>query len=73
VKQPQINVFCDADEHVNIIGRRAMSRLMPAVNMRLEPTRFHHSRVFRNPLARMLMIDDGYYFFRSDRAARDSP
>ena len=60
---PQLNVFNEVDEHVNVFGRRGMVKL--ARNAGLGPLnlRFHHSRVFDNPFARALAIDDGYHFF----------
>lgn len=64
VHVPQINVFDEVDEHVNVMGRHAMKRLVAAAGLELEPTRFHHSPLFHNPIARLLGVDDGYYFIR---------
>jgi SAM-dependent methyltransferase len=65
VHVPQINVFDEVDEHVNVMGRRAMRKLVAAVGLKLESTRFHHSPLFRNAIARALAVDDGYYFIRA--------
>ena len=64
VTAPQINVFAEVDEHVNIMGRRAMHRLLKQVGLTLEPIRFHHSPVFNNAVVRVAGLDDGYYFAR---------
>ena len=61
VSKPQLNIFCEVDEHVNMLGRRAMALLVRAAGLRLLPMRFHHSKVFDNPLVRALGLDDGYY------------
>lgn len=65
VRQPQLNVFTEADEHVNVLGRRAMRRLSKAADLDLLADRFHHSRLFDNTLFRALGLDDGYYFMKS--------
>jgi 2-polyprenyl-3-methyl-5-hydroxy-6-metoxy-1,4-benzoquinol methylase len=65
VRRPQLNVFADADEHVNMIGRRAMRRLASAVGLDVLAERFHHSRLFDNAVFRALGLDDGYYFMKS--------
>ena len=59
---PQINVFYDVDQHVNMFSRKAMGRLLEGVGLRLLDQRFHHSRVYDNALFRGLRLDDGYYF-----------
>jgi len=64
VRQPQLNVFRDADEHVNMLGRRAMRRLAEAVGLAVLAERFHHSPLFDNTLFRALGLDDGYYFIK---------
>jgi len=64
VRQPQLNVFGEADEHVNMLGRRAMRRLTDAVGLDLLAERFHHSPLFDNALFRALGLDDGYYFIK---------
>lgn len=61
IAKPQLNIFCEVDEHVNMLGRRAMTLVARAVGLRLLPARFHHSKVFDNPLVRILGLDDGYY------------
>jgi hypothetical protein len=62
VQVPQINAFREVDEHVNMLSRRAMHRLLAAADLRPMKIRYHHSRVFNNVLARAMRIDDGYYF-----------
>jgi SAM-dependent methyltransferase len=64
VRQPQLNVFGEADEHVNMLGRRAMRRLADAVGLDLLADRFHHSPLFDNAVFRALGLDDGYYFVK---------
>jgi 2-polyprenyl-3-methyl-5-hydroxy-6-metoxy-1,4-benzoquinol methylase len=61
VTAPQLNVFGEVDEHLNMLGRRAMGRLVDNAGLRLQPLRWHHSPVFDNPLVRTLGLDDGYY------------
>ena len=63
VSRPQLNVFTEADEHVNMISRRAMQRLAQAAGLRALPLRFHPSRIYDNPIFRTLGLDDGYYHF----------
>jgi SAM-dependent methyltransferase len=62
VRRPQLNIFGEVDEHLNMLGRRAMTALVHAVGLRLRPSRFHHSKVYDNPAVRALGLDDGYYF-----------
>jgi len=64
VRQPQLNVFAEVDEHVNMLGRRAMRRLADAVGLDLLAERFHHSPLFDNAIFRALGLDDGYYFIK---------
>lgn len=59
---PQINIFYDVDQHVNMFSRKAMGRLLESVGLRLLDQRFHHSRAYDNVLFRSLRLDDGYYF-----------
>jgi 2-polyprenyl-3-methyl-5-hydroxy-6-metoxy-1,4-benzoquinol methylase len=61
VSRPQLNVFVEADEHVNMLGRRAMKALAEKAGLRLKPIRLHHSRVYDNAAFRALGLDDGYY------------
>lgn len=61
VNHPQLNVFAEVDQHVNLFSRKAMGRLSQAVGLKLMDVRFHHSPVFDNRLVRALAIDDGYY------------
>lgn len=61
VSRPQINVFTEADEHVNMLGRRAMGRLAQAAGLEPLRRRFHPSPIYNNPLYRALGLDDGYY------------
>lgn len=62
VTKPQLNIFHESDEHINMLGRRAMANLTQRVGLTLLPDRFHHSRVFNNMVFRVLGLDDGYYF-----------
>ncbi len=62
VMAPQLNIFYEADEHVNMFSRKAMSRLLQRVGLRLLDVRFHHSLAYNNLLFRSLRLDDGYYF-----------
>ncbi|MEO7338091.1 MAG: hypothetical protein ABIV63_16075, partial [Caldimonas sp.] len=62
VEMPQLNAFGEVDEHLNMMGRRAMRRLTLASGLHLQPTRFHHSWVYDNAVVRGLGLDDGYYF-----------
>lgn len=59
---PQLNVFYDVDQHVNMFSRKAMERLLQRVGLRLLDVRFHHSLAYNNALFRGLRLDDGYYF-----------
>lgn len=59
---PQLNIFGEVDEHVNIFSRKAMSCLLQDAGLRLLDIRFHHSLAYNNPLFRGLGLDDGYYF-----------
>jgi len=61
VRRPQLNIFGEVDEHLNMLGRRAMAALVQAVGLRLRPSRFHHSKVYNNLAVRALGLDDGYY------------
>lgn len=63
VSRPQLNVFTEADEHVNMLSRAAMLRLAQAAGLRPLPVRFHPSRIYDNPVFRALGLDDGYYHF----------
>lgn len=62
VSIPQINIFYDVDQHVNMFSRKAMDRLLHGVGLRLLDVRFHHSLAYNNSLFRGLCLDDGYYF-----------
>jgi 2-polyprenyl-3-methyl-5-hydroxy-6-metoxy-1,4-benzoquinol methylase len=62
VMVPQLNIFYESDEHVNMFSRKAMGRLLHRVGLRLLDVRFHHSLAYNNPLFRGLRLDDGYYF-----------
>lgn len=62
VSIPQINIFYDVDQHVNIFSRKAMGSLLQSTGLRLLDVRFHHSLAYNNPLFRSLRLDDGYYF-----------
>jgi len=59
---PQINIFYDVDQHVNMFSRKAMERLLHSVGLRLLDIRFHHSLAYDNVVFRALGLDDGYYF-----------
>jgi SAM-dependent methyltransferase len=62
IAAPQLNIFNEVDEHVNIFSRKAMGHLLQKVGLRLLDTRFHHSPIYNNKLYRGLGLDDGYYF-----------
>jgi 2-polyprenyl-3-methyl-5-hydroxy-6-metoxy-1,4-benzoquinol methylase len=62
VTTPQLNLFCEVDEHLNMFGRRAMTALARGVGLDILPIRFHHSAVYDNAVFRTLRLDDGYYF-----------
>lgn len=62
VRKPQLNIFRESDEHLNMLGRRAMTKLAQRVGLTPLSVRFHHSRVFNNLAFRFLGLDDGYYF-----------
>ncbi|WP_280154576.1 class I SAM-dependent methyltransferase [Piscinibacter sp. XHJ-5] len=62
VNAPQLNIFGEVDEHLNMLGRRAMARLIHGAGLKLLPIRFHHSPVYDNPVYRAFALDDGYYF-----------
>lgn len=68
IARPQINVFSEVDEHLHMLGRIAMTRLVRSVGLVVEPTRFHHSSLMRQPIVRACGIDDGYYFIRRSDA-----
>jgi SAM-dependent methyltransferase len=59
---PQLNIFREVDEHVNIFSRKAMGFLLKSAGLRLLNVRFHHSRAYNNSFFRGLRLDDGYYF-----------
>ena len=59
---PQINIFAEVDQHVNMFSRKAMGQLLQSVGLRLLDVRFHHSLAYNNALFRSLGLDDGYYF-----------
>lgn len=59
---PQLNIFGEVDEHVNIFSRKAISRLLQNAGLRLLDVRFHHSLVYNNPLYRGIGLESGYYF-----------
>lgn len=59
---PQINIFGEVDQHVNIFSRKAMKRLLRSVGLRLLDVRFHHSFAYNNVVFRSLCLEDGYYF-----------
>ena len=65
VTRPQLNVFGEVDEHLNMLGRRAMAALARGAGLRLSPLRFHHSPVYDNAAVRALGLDDGYYFMHT--------
>lgn len=58
---PQLNIFGEVDEHVNIFSRKAMGRLLQGAGLRLLNIRFHHSSLYNNAIYRGLRLDDGYY------------
>jgi 2-polyprenyl-3-methyl-5-hydroxy-6-metoxy-1,4-benzoquinol methylase len=60
--RPQINIFHEVDEHVNMLGRRAINALTHLVGLRVLPLRFHHSKAYDNAVVRALGLDDGDYF-----------
>lgn len=62
VAVPQINIFGEVDQHVNIFSRKAMDRLLQSVGLRLLDVRFHHSLAYNNILFRGLRLEDDYYF-----------
>lgn len=59
---PQINIFGEVDQHVNIFSRKAMNRLLQNTGLRLLDVRFHHSQAYNNVLFRGLLLNNGYYF-----------
>jgi SAM-dependent methyltransferase len=62
ISVPQINVFQEVDEHVNMFSRTAMRRLVKSAGLQLLSIRFHHNLAYRNPIFRGLGLDDGNYF-----------
>jgi len=62
VMSPQLNIFYESDEHVNMLSRSAMDLLLQRVGLTLLDKRFHHSHAYNNPIFRRLRLDDGYYF-----------
>jgi len=62
IAAPQINIFGEVDQHVNIFSRKAMGRLLQNTGLRLLDVRFHHSFAYNNVLFRGLRLNDGYYF-----------
>ena len=73
VMRPQINLFTEVDEHVNVFSRRAMRRLIASAGLGLLDRRYHHSPLFDNAPFRALGLDDGYYFIVQDPAASHRP
>jgi SAM-dependent methyltransferase len=59
---PQLNIFREVDEHVNVFSRKAMRKLLKVVGLRPLAIRFHHSFAYDNVIFRTLRLDDGYYF-----------
>jgi len=64
VTRPQLNIFGEVDEHLNMLSRRAMKALAGRANLQVLPNRFHHSPVYDNVWIRGLGLDDGYYFIK---------
>jgi hypothetical protein len=64
VVRPQLNIFSDADQHVNMLGRRAMRQLAHRAALQRLPFRFHHSKVYDSAVVRLLGLDDGYHFLK---------
>lgn len=62
VSIPQLNIFREVDEHVNIFSRKAMINLLSNADLYLLDARFHHSLAYNNILFRKLKLDDGYFF-----------
>lgn len=62
VAVPQINIFGEVDQHVNIFSLKAIDRLLQSVGLRLLDIRYHHSLAYNNILFRGLRLEDGYYF-----------
>jgi SAM-dependent methyltransferase len=62
IKVPQLNIFSEVDEHVNLLSRTAMGHLLHNAGLRLMDIRFHHSPLINNFFYRSLGLDDGYYF-----------
>ena len=65
VVHPQLNIFNEVDEHVNMLGRKSVRRLASATGLKIMPIRYHHSRAFNNVAFRLLGLDDGYYFLKN--------
>ena len=62
VLAPQLNIFGEVDEHVNIFSRQAANRLLQMAGLRLLDVHFHHSKFYNNVLFRILNLNDGNYF-----------
>ena len=73
VMRPQINLFTEVDEHVNVFSRRAMRRLVANAALRLLDRRYHHSPLFDNAPFRALGLDDGYYFIAQSPGTTHRP
>lgn len=59
----QFNLFYDPEQHVNYFSRKAMKVLTKKVGgCQLTDSRFHHSTLLNNRMARMLRFETGYYF-----------
>ena len=63
----QFNLFYDPEQHVNYFSRKAMKVLTEKVGgCQLTDSRFHHSTLLNNRMARMLRFETGYYFIVKD-------
>ena len=63
----QLNLFYDPEQHVNYFSRKAIKILTEKVGgCQLTDSRFHHSTLLNNWVARMLRFETGYYFIVKD-------
>ena len=70
VMRPQLDLFSEVDEHLNVLCRHAMGKLAHSVGLEVLPACFHHSRVFDNAAFRTVGLDDGNYFMKTREEPR---
>lgn len=64
---PELNLFCDPDQHVNYFSRKAIQILVNKIGgCKLTDKRFHSSKILSSWVARIMQFETGYYFIIKD-------